>query len=71
MKQGTNQMVRFPIQTFIVKIITDGDQEKRKSPVLNGLAGAGAGACSVLLTMPQDTIKTRMQSEEAKNYIME
>eukprot|EP01083_Nonionella_stella_P236383 830293_1 len=66
MKQGTNQMVRFPIQTFIVGLMTRGDSEKRKSPVLNGLAGAGAGACSVLLTMPQDTIKTRMQSEEAK-----
>jgi len=59
-------MVRFPIQTFIVNIISGQDKEKRKSPVLNGLAGAGAGACSVLLTMPQDTIKTRMQGEEAK-----
>eukprot|EP00483_Globobulimina_turgida_P007935 UN07951 len=66
MKQGTNQMVRFPIQSFIVKIATDGDKEKKKSPLINGLAGAAAGACSVLLTMPQDTIKTRMQSEEAK-----
>lgn len=66
MKQGTNQMVRFPIQTLIVQLITRGDAEKKKSPVWNGLAGAAAGACSVMLTMPQDTIKTRMQGEEAK-----
>jgi solute carrier family 25 citrate transporter 1 len=42
------------------------DKEKQKNPIYNGLAGAGAGAVSVVLTMPQDVIKSRMQGEEAK-----
>merc|ERR1719217_395747 len=42
------------------------DKEKQKNPLYNGLAGAAAGAVSVVLTMPQDTVKTRMQGEEAK-----
>ena len=66
MKQGTNQMVRFPFQTFFVSLMTRGDKELKKSPLVNGIAGAFAGAASVLVTMPQDTIKTRMQGEEAK-----
>lgn len=65
-KQGTNQMVRFPVQHFLMKAMVGDDKEKMKSPIINGIAGAGAGAVSVLLTMPQDTIKTRMQGEEAK-----
>lgn len=65
-KQGTNQMVRFPVQQACVSLITQGDEAKRTNPLYNGIAGAMAGAISVLLTMPQDTIKTRMQGEEAK-----
>ena len=66
MKQGTNQMFRFPFQTFFVGLITSNDVQKKKSPILNGIAGALAGASSVLITMPQDTIKTRMQSEQSR-----
>lgn len=66
LKQGTNQMVRFPVQQASVALITMGDEAKRKNPLYNGLAGCLAGAVSVLVTMPQDTLKTRMQGEEAK-----
>jgi len=66
MKQGTNQMVRFPIQQFYFGLLFGGDEKKKQNPLLNGLCGAMAGGTSVLLTMPQDTIKTRMQGEEAK-----
>jgi len=66
LKQGTNQMIRFPIQSYCVHLITGGHPERKKSPLINGVAGALAGAISVLLTMPQDTVKTRMQGEEAK-----
>lgn len=66
LKQGTNQLIRFPIQQFYFKMMFGGDEKKSQSPWLNGIAGAAAGGTSVLLTMPQDTIKTRMQGEEAK-----
>lgn len=65
-KQATNQAVRFPTQFYFLSFMVGDDKEKLKSPVMNGLAGAVAGAVSVLVTMPQDTIKTRMQGEEAK-----
>lgn len=65
-KQATNQAVRFPVQFFAMSWMTGGDKSKAKNPIYNGAAGAVAGAVSVLLTMPQDTIKTRMQGEEAK-----
>lgn len=32
---------------------------KQKNPVFNGLAGAAAGAVSVVLTMPQDRRQER------------
>mmetsp|Transcript_19485 Transcript_19485/g.30022 ORF Transcript_19485/g.30022 Transcript_19485/m.30022 type:complete len:182 (-) Transcript_19485:36-581(-) len=65
-KQGTNQMVRFPVQHLCMQAMVGGDKEKMKNPLYNGVAGACAGAVSVILTMPQDTVKTRMQGEEAK-----
>jgi len=65
-KQATNQMVRFPTQFFFMNWMTDGDKSLQTHPLYNGAAGAVAGAVSVILTMPQDTVKTRMQSEEAK-----
>jgi len=69
-KQGTNQMIRFPIQQFYMQTLfinTLGfDENFKQNPLLNGLCGAAAGGTSVLMTMPQDTIKTRMQGEEAK-----
>lgn len=65
-KQATNQMVRFPTQFFFMNWMTSGDKTLEKHPLYNGAAGAVAGAVSVLLTMPQDTVKTRMQGEEAK-----
>jgi len=65
-KQATNQAVRFPVQFYAKQALTGGDKAKDASPIYNGIAGAFAGAVSVLCTMPQDTIKTRMQGEEAK-----
>merc|ERR1719215_1056467 len=64
--QATNQAVRFPTQFYFLKFMVGDDKEKQKDPIMNGLAGAVAGAVSVILTMPQDTIKSRMQGEEAK-----
>ena len=66
MKQGTNQMVRFPFQHFFLTNMVGEDPVKKANPLWNGLAGALAGACSVIVTMPQDTVKTRMQGEDAK-----
>jgi len=65
-KQATNQAVRFPTQFYFLKFMVGDDKEKQKNPIYNGLAGAVAGAVSVVVTMPQDTVKTRMQGEEAK-----
>lgn len=66
LKQGTNQLTRMPIQVLCCDLLTGGNKELLSSPVYNGIAGAMAGAISVLITMPQDTIKTRMQGENAK-----
>lgn len=66
LKQGTNQMIRFPIQQFYFKLLFGNDEKRKSNPWLNGLCGALAGGSSVLLTMPQDTVKTRMQGEAAK-----
>jgi len=66
MKQGTNQMIRFPIQQFYFKLMFGNDEKRKSNPILNGLCGAMAGGTSVLMTMPQDTVKTRMQGENAK-----
>merc|ERR1711862_1045028 len=65
LKQGTNQAVRMPLQVQIMGIITFGDDSKNKNPVYNGAAFL---ACcgSVLLTQPQDCVKSRMQGEAAK-----
>lgn len=65
-KQATNQAVRFPTQFYFLRFMVGDDKVKMKDPIMNGLAGAVAGGVSVLVTMPQDTIKTRMQGEEAK-----
>jgi len=66
MKQATNQAVRFPTQFLTMNLLTGGDKSLAANPLYNGTAGAAAGAVSVILTMPQDTVKTRMQGEEAK-----
>jgi len=65
-KQATNQAVRFPVQYYAKQAMTGGDKSLDANPLYNGAAGAVAGAVSVLCTMPQDTVKTRMQGEEAK-----
>eukprot|EP00931_Biecheleriopsis_adriatica_P087037 TRINITY_DN61558_c0_g1_i1.p1 TRINITY_DN61558_c0_g1~~TRINITY_DN61558_c0_g1_i1.p1 ORF type:complete len:295 (+),score=58.80 TRINITY_DN61558_c0_g1_i1:86-970(+) len=64
-KQATNQAVRFPVQFYAKQWMTGGDKSKDANPLYNGAAGAFAGAVSVIATMPQDTVKTRMQGEEA------
>merc|ERR1711915_175838 len=63
---GTNQAVRMPVQVQIASIITFGDESKKQSPIYNGAAGFLAGCVSVLLTQPQDCVKSRMQGEAAK-----
>merc|ERR1711957_886725 len=55
-----------PLQVQLMGVITFGDATKNKNPLLNGAAGFLAGCCSVLLTQPQDCVKSRMQSESAK-----
>merc|ERR1712046_415893 len=65
-KQATNQAVRFPVQFFAMQAMTGGDAAYKTNPLYNGASGAIAGAVSVILTMPQDTVKSRMQGEEAK-----
>merc|ERR1719324_1153528 len=55
-----------PLQVQIVGLITFGDESKNKSPIYNGSAGFLAGCGSVLLTQPQDCVKSRMQGEAAK-----
>merc|ERR1712232_862748 len=65
-KQATNQAVRFPVQFYCLQLMTGGDKNQQTNVFYNGSAGAVAGAVSVLATMPQDTVKTRMQGEETK-----
>ena len=76
MSQGITQLTKtlwLPIGGFNVSIdflstlgshdpipsVADGDDPTVS--LAEGLAGAFAGAISVLATMPQDTVKTRMQ----------
>merc|ERR1712135_131982 len=70
LKQGTNQAVRMPAQVFIMDILIMGVQERKQNPLLNGAAGFGAGIVSVFLTQPQDCVKSRMQSEAAKQMYL-
>jgi solute carrier family 25 citrate transporter 1 len=66
LKQGMNQAVRMPLQVTIMDVIIFGDDSKKKNPLYNGFAGFLAGCGSVVLTQPQDCVKSRMQGEEAK-----
>merc|ERR1719181_841926 len=66
LKQGTNQAVRMPLQVQIMGLITLGDDKLSKNPIYNGGAGFLAGCGSVVLTQPQDCVKSRMQGEAAK-----
>jgi solute carrier family 25 citrate transporter 1 len=66
LKQATNQAVRMPLQAFFFGIMTRGDESLKKSSTYNGAAGLLAGVGSVILTQPQDTVKSKMQGEEAK-----
>jgi len=60
-KQGLNQATRFPFQNFFVQIMAGDNKAKQRDPIINGIAGMGAGGVSVLVTQPADVIKTRMQ----------
>lgn len=66
LKQGVNQAVRMPLQVQIMGLITVGDDKLKQNPLYNGAAGFLAGCGSVVLTQPQDCVKSRMQGEEAK-----
>jgi len=65
LKHGTDQMLRFPLQLFYFILIFGNDAKRKTNPLMNGLCGAAAGGTSVLITMPQDIVKTRMQGEAA------
>ena len=68
MKQGSNQAIRFWCVETLRNWHTDGDPNKKVSPIFMGLYGGIAGAASVLGNTPLDVIKTRMQSLEAHKY---
>merc|ERR1712039_763338 len=53
-------------QVQIFSIIAFGDESKMQNPLYNGTAGFLAGCGSVVLTQPQDCVKSRMQGEAAK-----
>lgn len=66
LKQGMNQAVRMPLQVQVMGIMVGDDAAKKQNPLYNGAAGYIAGCGSVLLTQPQDCVKSRMQGEEGK-----
>lgn len=68
LKQATNQAVRMPLQQVLHGALTNYDESKAKDPVLNGCSGTMAGFGSVVLTQPQDNVKSRMQGEGSKLY---
>merc|ERR1719396_283607 len=55
-----------PLQVQIMGLITMGDDKLKQNPIYNGAAGFLAGCGSVVLTQPQDCVKSRMQGEAAK-----
>merc|ERR1712039_658115 len=61
-----NQAVRMPLQAQVMAVLVMGDSAKNQNPLYNGAAGFLAGCGSVLLTQPQDCVKSRMQGEAAK-----
>jgi len=65
LKQGMNQAVRMPVQVQIMTVMVGNDTLKKQNPLYNGAAGFLAGCVSVVLTQPQDCVKSRMQGEEA------
>jgi len=66
LKQGVNQAARMPLQVQFMGILVGDDAVKKQNPLYNGAAGFLAGCGSVVLTQPQDCVKSRMQGEEAK-----
>merc|ERR1719375_772887 len=66
LKQGVNQAARMPLQVQFMGILVGDDAVKKKNPLYNGAAGFLAGCGSVVLTQPQDCVKSRMQGEAAK-----
>lgn len=69
MRQGANQSVRLGSYNAMKTIIQDykQDQNAPLSSVETFIVGAIAGIITVYTTMPLDTVKTRMQSLEAKS----
>merc|ERR1719263_2756643 len=61
-----NQAVRMPLQVQFMGILVGDDAVKKQNPLYNGTAGFLAGCGSVILTQPQDCVKSRMQGEAAK-----
>lgn len=68
LKQSTNQGIRFLVYNEVKKMLQGGDDKKQVPIYSSMLAGAVAGAASVIGNNPLDVIKSRMQGLKAKEY---
>ncbi|KAH8435232.1 uncharacterized protein LDX57_012862 [Aspergillus melleus] len=71
LKQSANAMVRFTSYNFILNQLTavmigEGTQQGWRKSMITVVAGALAGVVTVYVTMPFDTIKTRLQAGDAR-----
>ncbi|XP_077995801.1 tricarboxylate transport protein B, mitochondrial-like [Glandiceps talaboti] len=70
-KQGSNQAIRFLVMDTMRAYYRqkyDIPETKALNPLVTGLMGGFAGACSVFGNTPIDVVKTRMQGLEAHKY---
>ncbi|AQZ16633.1 CTP1 (YBR291C) [Zygosaccharomyces parabailii] len=71
MRQAANQAVRLGCYNKIKTMVQDYTHAPKDKPLSSGktfIVGAFSGIVTVYTTMPIDTVKTRMQSLEAKKY---
>ncbi|XP_070573316.1 tricarboxylate transport protein B, mitochondrial-like [Ptychodera flava] len=71
LKQGSNQAIRFLVMDTARAYYRQKyniPEHKALNPVVTGLMGGFAGACSVFGNTPIDVVKTRMQGLEAHKY---
>jgi len=70
MRQSANSAIRFSSYSSLKSLVQGSTRPGEQLPsAMTFLIGAAAGTITVYTTMPLDTIKTRMQSLEAKkNY---
>lgn len=74
LKQGTNQMIRFPVYFYLKRMCVENvNDDFAVNGVVKGnlqamAVGGLAGAASVLGNTPIDVIKTKMQGFQAQRY---